>query len=191
MAHEPHPFELRYSFAVITRAHRRYVDALRRGGFVCFLPGLIDPAWDEWARERAGFPMALSFTGLPPDLERQPVPFVLTSTYWCVPASYFSREGVRGMLYRTRPAGPSHVEPFFSEPDGYWLARKWRGGEWVAQEGAPEINQLVLRFTMPGRQPDEPARAFATCEDSGSLGVQVWAPGPADAAAGDGARESP
>ena len=62
MARLPNSLEAENPLQPLLDQHRRYVAALRAGGFVCFLPGFVDPTWDHMACQLALFPFVIQFT---------------------------------------------------------------------------------------------------------------------------------
>ena len=156
--------------------HRRYVAALRAGGFVCFLPGLVDPTWDDMARRLAGFAMNISFSSLPHDIERQALPFMLTTAYWIQPATCHLTEELRTVRYRSRPANPYWLEVSHDRRTGLWTGRKFRADQLLVEATGRDTWPFVIQFTMGGRAADEPALAWQTCEDAGAHRVYVWTP---------------
>ena len=49
MAQQPRPNEFHHIFQLCAEHHRRYVTAMLAGGFVSFLPGVIETDWDDVA----------------------------------------------------------------------------------------------------------------------------------------------
>jgi len=176
MAELPRSLEADDSLALVFSHHRKYVAALRRGGFVCFVPGLIDGSWDESASRLAGLPPSVCFNGLPADDACQPQPSMLTSIYWICPRSYFTSDNVRAVLYRGRPAGDYRLEVYQDCKTGLWMGRKYRGERLVLEATGREVRDFIIHFTMAGRAADEPAAAWQTIEDVGAARVYVWTP---------------
>jgi hypothetical protein len=176
MAQRPRPAELQNILQICAEHHRKYVAVMLAGGFVSFLPGLIESEWDDVARWVAGLPLAISFCGLPPDLDRQPVPFALTSSYWINAATYWETDQARGVHYRTRPAGDYRVSLLYMKRTQSWAGRKYRGEQLLVEATGRHIWEFIINFTGQGREEDEPAQAFLTCEDVAALRVYVWVP---------------
>jgi hypothetical protein len=154
---------------------------LRAGGFICFLPGLIDGSWDDLASRLAGLPMTICFNGLPADIDRQPLPFMLTTTYWIVPATYRASENIRAVSFRTQPANEYRLEVAHDLKTELWRGRKYRADELLLEATGREIWEFTIHFTMSGRAEDEPAQAFLTMEDVGARRVYLWSPVASDA----------
>ena len=176
MAQLPRSQEANNSLKLILEHHRKYVAALRAGGFVCFLPGLIDGSWDQLASRLAGLPLAVSFNGLPPDIACQPLPFMLTSVYWVDPFTYVCSDQLRTVHYRGRPASEYWLEVFQDLKTGLWRGRKFRAEQLVLEATGREVQEFIIHFTMNGRAADESAEAWQTMEDVGARKVYVWSP---------------
>ncbi len=176
MAQQPRPNEFHHIFQLCAEHHRRYVAAMLAGGFVSFLPGVIETDWDDVAHRVAGLPVAISFCGLPPDLDRQSVPFALTSSYWITPATYWETEEARGVHYRTRPASDFRLSLLYLKRTQSWAGRKYRGKQLLVEATGRHIWEFIINFTGQGREAEEPAQAFLTCEDVAALRVYVWVP---------------
>ena len=164
------------SFTGIAAAHRDYVRALRSGGFVCFLPRIIDPAWSGPAPLLAGFPISVSFTGLPPNLECQPFPFAVTSCYWFDPSSYYEDETVRTMLYHPKTPCRYGVELLYDKREPRWEGKKFRQEKVLLWASGLELGQFIIQLTSRGTEPDEPCRPLRTPEETASAGVFVFMP---------------
>ena len=173
MAQQPRPDEFHHIFQLCAEHHRRYVAAMLAGGFVSFLPGVIETDWDDVAHRVVGLPVAISFCGLPADLGRQSVPFALTSSYWITPATYWETEEARGVHYRTRPATDFHPSLQYLKRTQSWAGRKYRGGQLLVEATGRHIWEFIINFTGQGREAEEPAQAFLTCEDVAALRVYV------------------
>ena len=137
---------------------------------------MIEPDSEDFAHRVAGLPLAISFCGLPPDLGHQPVPFVLTSSYWITPATYWETAETRGVRYRTRPASDYRLSLLYMKRTQSWAGRKYRGEQLLVEATGRQIWEFIVNFTLQGREADEPARAFLTCEDVAALRVYVWMP---------------
>jgi hypothetical protein len=192
MAELPRSRETNDSLKLILEHHCKYVLALRAGGFVCFLPGLIDGSWDQLASRLAGLPLAICFNGLPQDIDCQPLPFMLTSTYWVDPRTYLSSGKMRAVFYRSRPANSYRVEVYHDLKTGLWMGRKFRDEQLVLEATGREVWEFIIHFTMAGRAADEPAEAWQTLEDVGAQRVYLWLPSSGDVpAVGEPGREAP
>jgi hypothetical protein len=157
-------------------AHRKYVEVLRAGGFVCFLPNVIDPTWREPAPRLAGFPTSICFTGLPPDLGRQPVAAALTSCYWFDPLTYQEDEQIRAMTYYTEPRNEYRVELLHHKRESQWEGRKCRGGEVLRTADGPELRQFIIQLSLLGIERDELVQPLLTCKDTASASIYVFTP---------------
>ena len=175
MAQQPRPNEFHHIFQLCAEHHRKYVAAMLAGGFISFLPGVIEPNSGTFLTGLPGFPSRSHFV----DFRRprlQPVPFVLTSSYWINPATYWETDETRGVHYRTRPASDYRAITPLYEAHAIVGRKKvsWRA---VADRGDRSADLGIHhQLYLQGREANEPAQAFLTCEDVAALRVYVWIP---------------
>ncbi len=155
--------------------NRKYAQALSAGGFVCFLPHVIHPAWEEPAPLLAGFPISVCFTGLGAQVGHQPVT-MLTSCYWFDPTTYREDDKLRQMTYRTKPANEYSVDLLYHKRLGRWEGRKLCGGNILLIAEGTELPRFIIQLTKVGLTQGEVAQPLLTCADTASAGVYVFTP---------------
>ncbi len=170
-------------FAQLVADHRKYVEILRSGGFVCFLPQLIDADCPAFAK-LVGFPIAISFNALPVDLEQMAIPCVVTATYWFDHTSYRADQACRSLTYFTQPLSEFRVELVCNARKALWEGYKYRNEEVVVSASGRDLLQLVVHLTLSGVEGHEIVHAMRSCSAVASSGVYLFTPQPPFPASG-------
>ncbi len=164
-------------FAQLAADHRKYVEILRSGGFVCFLPQLIDSDCPAFAK-LVGFPIAISFNTLPVDLEQMAIPCLVTATYWFDPTTYRLDGDERSLTYFSRPLSDFRVELVFNARRTLWEGYKYRNEEVVVSASGRDLFQLVVHLTLSGVEGHEIVHAMRSCSAVAGSGVYLFTPEP-------------
>lgn len=157
-----------------TETYQKQLRALRSGGFVSFIPNLIQPQWNPIAVQLAGFPINVAFSGLRSGRAGDATPLIVTSVYWFDPSTYIEDTDSRSMKYFAHDPSPFRVELKYSKVDERWEGRKFENDEELIRAYGPELRRFIIQLTLCGLHPCETGKEFVSCEGIGSAGVYVW-----------------
>ena len=160
----------------------KIVNALRMGGYACFIPCVIEPVLEGEIPPLAWFPVSICFTGLRWTDEMDDAWYEV-SCYWFDPQTYKETPEYQSLCYRSR-----HLNDKFkvviarSKTKKQWEGRKLRGKNVLVSASGSDLTRFVIQLTMLGPDKGEHVESRLTWTETASTGIWVYDPATAEVA---------